>query len=157
MRQSLAKSVVMIGVGLAAMGVQGCRKQAAPAPVQPVVRSVPNVQPDFPSGSLPVENVDPVAAPRMNTAARRQQQQQQVQPVRVQNGDIQNAAIAAAQRVQDARLLQQQLAASQRQQQELNQEIQQDVKAQQDVQAEPRIQDVPGAPIPVPIQPTQPQ
>jgi hypothetical protein len=165
MRVTFARRVVAMGVGLAAMAVamtvQGCRKQAAPAAVQPVVRRVPRVQPDFPVGSLPVEHINPGVMPRRDQGARRRQP---VPPSDAEGTDRQaavaQAAIAAAERQQDARLLQQQQAASDAQQKELNQEIEQRTKAQQAVQAEPRIQDtIPGpAPAPVaPAQPTQPQ
>jgi hypothetical protein len=150
MQKAFAKCVVAMGAGLALMVAQGCRKQAAvSAPVQPVVRSVPRVQPDFAVGPLPVEDVDQGATPRMVRTAR---PRQQVQPVQAQNMDAEAAAIAVVQRRQDARLLQQQQAASQRQQQELNQEIEEDMRTQQEMEAEPRIQDTPGAPLP-----TQPQ
>jgi hypothetical protein len=158
MRRIFASSVVVIGAGFALMVAQGCRKQSAPAPVQPVVRSLPRVQPDFALGPLPVEEVDdPVATPRVDRAAL---QRPQVQPVQVQvrRADTQNEAVAAAQRLEDARLLQQQQAASQRQQEELDQEIEQDLKTQQEMEAEPRIQDIPEIPMePAPLESTQPQ
>lgn len=151
MGKTIAKCVVAMGGGLALMVAQGCRKQAAaPAPVQPVVRSVPRVQPDFPVGPLPVEDVYRSPTRRVDRTAR----QQQVQPVEAQNTDAQAAAVAA-QRQRDAALLQQQQADSQRQQQELNRDIEERLKMQQEVQAEPRIQDSPGATLPPP--PTQPQ
>lgn len=154
MRKTFAKCFVALAVGLAAMAVQGCKKRAAPAPAQPVVRTVPRVQPDFPVGSLPVEKVDTSAAPRVDRARR----PQQVQPMAVENPDTQAAAVAAAQKQQDALLLKEQQTASQRQQQELNQEVQQNLKTQQDVQEEPRIQDVPPGALPAtPVQPVQPQ
>jgi hypothetical protein len=147
----VARCVVVMGTGLTLMVAQGCRKQA-PVPVQQVVRSVPRVQPDFPVGSLPVEDVDQGAMPRADRTVRRRQPAQPVQPVQAQNTDAEAAALAMIQRRQDARLLQQQQAASQRQQQELNQEIEENMRAQQEMEAEPRIQDIPEAP-----QPTQPQ
>jgi len=142
----VARCVVVVGTGLALMVAQGCKKQAAPALVQPVVRSAQRVQPDFPVGSLPVEDVDRGATLRVDRTPRRQQP---VQPVQAQNTDAQAAAIAMVQRRQDAVLLQQQQAASQRQQQELNQEIEEDMRAQQEMEAEPRIQDIPGTPLPM--------
>jgi hypothetical protein len=54
-----------------------------------------------------------------------------------------DAQAAALQRQEDARLWQQQTAASQKAQQELNQEVDESTKAQQKMQAEPRIQDAP--------------
>jgi hypothetical protein len=164
MRVTFAKWVVAMGVGLAAMAmtVQGCRKQAAPAPVQPVVRRVPRVQPDFPVGSLPVENIDAGMMPRRDQGARRRQpvQASEAGGADRQAADAQATGIAAAERGQDARLLQQQQAASEAQQKELNQEIEQRTKAQQAVQAEPRIQDTIPGPAPAavaPAQPVQPQ
>jgi len=154
MRETVARCVVVMGAGFALMVAQGCKKQAAPAPVQPVVRSAAQLQPDFAVGPLPVEDVDPGAMPRMDRAARRRQY---VQPVQVQSADAQAAAVAAAERRQDARLLQQQQAASQRQQQELDQDIEENLKTQQEMEAEPRIQDIPEAPLMTPPPPTQPQ
>jgi len=145
-----------MGVGLALIVAQGCKKQAAPAPVQTVVSSSgPQVQPDFPVGPLPVEDVDPGAKPRVERAAGRRQQ---VQPVQVQSADAQAAAVSAAQRRQDERLLQQQEAASQRQQEELDREIDQDMRMREEMEAEPRIQDIPELPPePAPLESTQPQ
>jgi hypothetical protein len=156
MRRILAGSVVAIGAGFALMVAQGCRKQSAPAPVQPVVRSSSRVQPDFASGPLPVEEMDdPVATPRVARAAL---QRPQLPPVQVRRADAQNEAVAAAQGLEDARLLQQQQAASQRQQEELDQEIEQDLKTQQEMEAEPRIQDIPEVPMEAaPLEPPQPQ
>jgi hypothetical protein len=145
MRRIFAISVVAIGAGFALIVAQGFRKQSATAPVQPVVRSLPQVQPDFALGPLPVEEVEErVATPRADRAAL---ERPQVQPVQVQRADAQNEAVAAAQRLEDARLLQQQQAESQRQQEELDQEIEQDVKTQQEMEAEPRIQDLPEMPM----------
>jgi hypothetical protein len=157
MRRIFAISVVAMGAGFALIVAQGFRKQSAPAPVQPVVRSSLRVQPDFALGPLPVEDVDePVATPRVERAAL---QRPQVQPVQVQQRtDAQNESVAAAQRLEDARLLEQQQAASQRQQEELDQEIEQDLKTQQEMEAEPRIQDIPEVPMEAaPLEPPQPQ
>jgi len=141
---------------LALIVAQGCKKQAAPAPVKTVVSSSgPQVLPDFPAGPLPVGDVDPGAMPRVDRTAQRRQQ---TQPVQAQSADAQAAAVAEAQRRQDARLLQQQEAASQRQQQELDQEIEQDLRTQQEMEAEPRIQDIPEVPPPpASLEPMQPQ
>jgi hypothetical protein len=159
MRETVARCVVAVGAGLALIVAQGCKKQAAPAPVQTVVSSSrPQLQPDFPVGPLPVEDVDPGAMPKVDrTAVRRppQVQQVQVQPVQVQRVDA--PAAAEAQRRQDERLLQQQEAASERQQEELDQEIEHDVQTQQEMEAEPRIQDIPELPEPGPMEPVQPQ
>jgi len=147
MRETVARCVVTIGVGMTLMAGQGCKKHAAPA-VQPVVvSSAPRVQPDFPIGPLPVEDVDTGVKPRVERAAR---QRYQAQPVQAESTDAQAAAASAAQRRQDERLFQQQEAASQRQQEELNRDIEENVKTQQEMQAEPRIQDTPGAPLPEP-------
>jgi hypothetical protein len=153
--------VVVMGAGFALMVAHGFRKQSAPAPVQPVVRSLPRVQPDFALGPLPVEEVEERAAtPRVDRAALEQPQMKPVPvPVQVQRRpDAQNEAVAAAQRLEDAMLLQQQEAASQRQQEELDQEIEQELKTQQEMEAEPRIQDIPEIPMEqAPPEPTQPQ
>jgi hypothetical protein len=173
MRGMVARCVVAMGAGLALMMAQGCRKQAAaPASVEPAVRSVARVQPDFPWRSLPVEDVDAGVTPRIDRGLRQWQQVQpapvqrapvqrvQVQPMQeqVRRVDVQNEAVAAAQRLEDARLLEQQQAASQRQQEELDQEIEQELKTQQDMEAEPRIQEIPEIPMEAaPIESTQPQ
>jgi hypothetical protein len=152
MRETVTRCVVAMGAGLALMMAQGCKKQAAPAPVQPVVvSSAPGVQPDFPIGPLPVEDVDTGAKPRVERAAARRRYQ--AQPVQAESTDAQAAAASAAQRRRDERLFQQQEAASQRQQEELNRDIEENVRMQEEMQAEPRIQDAPGAT----PQPTQPQ
>ena len=143
MRKTIAKWVVAMGAGFALLVGQGCKKQAAPAPAT-VVLNLPQVQLNFASGPLPVEDVDSGAAPRVEGVPQRQQQ---VQPVQVERGDAQAAAAAAeAQRLEDARLLQRQEAASERQQNELDQEIEQDMRTQDEMEAEPRIQEVPEVP-----------
>ena len=147
MRGTVAKWVVAMGAGLALIVAQGCRKQADPVAVQPVVSSSRlQVQPHFPVGPLPVEDVDPVVTAKVDQTPLRRPQVQllQVQPVQVQPDA---AAVEEAQRRQDAMLLQQQEAASERQQEELDQEIEQNLKTQQEMEAEPRIQDVPELPI----------
>jgi hypothetical protein len=157
-----------MAAGLASMMAQGCRKQAAaPASVEPAVRSVARVQPDFPLGSLLVEDVDAGVTPRIDRGLRQWQQVQpapvqrvQVQPMQeqVRRVDVQNEAVAAAQRLEDARLLEQQQAASERQQEELDQEIEQELKTQQEMEAEPRIREIPEIPMEqAPIESTQPQ
>jgi hypothetical protein len=142
------------GVGLAAVGValmvgQGCKKKQAPAPVQTVVRAVPRPEPpDFPDDPPEPLNVDqPV-----HHAARR------VAPppvVPAPRPVVDPNALAEAQRQRDATLFQQQQAASQRQQQELNGVVQRSYKLQQEQQAEPRIQDLPEVPITQPVVPGQ--
>ncbi|MCU1247671.1 MAG: hypothetical protein JWQ49_700 [Edaphobacter sp.] len=160
MRETVATCVVAVGACLALIVTQGCKKQVAPAAVLPVVSSSrPQVQPDFPVGPLPVEDVDRGATPRVDrTAVRRAQLEPvQVQPVQVQRVDVQAAAVAEVQRRQDERLLQQQEATSERQQEELDQEIEQDLMTQQEMEAEPRIQDVPEMPEGAPTEPMQPR
>ena len=159
MQRMFAISVVAIGAGFALIAAQGFRKHSAPAPVQqPVIRSSVRVQPEFALGPLPVEEVDDrVATPRVDRAALERPQVQPVQ-TQVQRVDVQNEAVAAAQRLEDARLLQQQEAASQRQQEELDQEIEQELKTQQEMEAEPRIQEIPEIPMEAaPLESTQPQ
>jgi type IV secretory pathway VirB10-like protein len=155
MQKAVANWLVAMGVGLALIAAQGCKKRAAPAPVQPVVLGAPRVHLDFPIGPMPVEDdVDSGAMPRMERAAPRKE----VQPVQVQRPDEEAAAVAEAKRQQDATLLQQQEAASQRQQQELDQEIEQYSKRQEEMEAEPRIQDIPEVPLqPAPVESTEPQ
>jgi hypothetical protein len=158
MRGIFAKSVVAMGAGFALMIAQGCKKQA-PTAVQPVVSSVRQVRPDFALGPLPVEDIDAGPMPRVDRTAHRQPQlvPVQVQPVQVERPDVQAAAIAEVQRQQDARLLQQQEAASERQQDELDQEIEQDLRTQQEMEAEPRIQEIPELSEPAPMEPIPPQ
>jgi hypothetical protein len=158
MRETVARCVVAMSAGLALIVAQGCKKQIAPVAAQPVVSSVPQVRLDFPVGPLPVEDVDPGATPRIDRmAVRRPPEMEQVQVQPVQGADARAAAAAEAQRWQDARLLQQQEAASERQQEELDQEIEQDQKTEQEMETEPRIQDVPELPEPAPMEPMQPQ
>jgi hypothetical protein len=160
MRETVARCVVAVGAGLALIVAQGCKKQVAPAAVLPVVSSSrPQVQPYFPVGPLPVEDVDRGATPRVDrTVVRRAQLEPvQVQPVQVERVDVQAAAVAEVQRRQDERLLQQQEAASERQQEELDQEIEHNLRTQQEMEAEPRIQEIPELPEPAAMEPMQPQ
>jgi hypothetical protein len=149
MRKSFSTWLIVASVGLAAMLVQGCKKQAA-APARPVVRSTPpvNTVPDFAFAAdpWPIEDVDAGAA--THHSGRRLTPVQP--PVPVQPMDTQ-PAVAAAQRRQDAVLLQQQQAASQGQQQELDREVQQNLQMEQQVQAEPRIQEAPEEPLSPPM------
>jgi hypothetical protein len=147
-----------MGAGFSLLVAQGCRKQDAAAPVQPVVRTVSQVRPDFALGSLPVEDVDAGVTPTVKRAARPRYQAQPVQPVQpVQVRSTDAQAAAQAQRRRDERLLEQQQAESQRQQEELNRDIEETMKIQQEVQAEPRIQDNPGAAQAPPMQPSSPE
>jgi hypothetical protein len=108
--------------------------------------------------SRSVQGVDDrIATPRVDRAALERPQVQPVQ-AQVRHVDVQNEAVAAAQRLEDARLLQQQEAASQRQQEELDQEIEQELKTQQEMEAEPRIREIPEIPMEAaPLESTQPQ
>jgi type IV secretory pathway VirB10-like protein len=160
MREIIARCVVAAGAGMALMVAQGCKKQAAPAPVQSVVVTAPRVQPDFALGPLPFEDdVNSGARQRVEREAPRRQPAQPVQvQAPVQRVDVQAAAVAEAQRLEDARLLEEQEAASERQQEELDQEIEQDKRTQEEMEAEPRIQDIPELPMPAaPFEPMQPQ
>ncbi len=143
MRKTIAKCVVAMGAGFALVVGLGCRKQAAPAPVQPAVR-VPRVQPDLRVGSLPVGSLGPYGPPKVDRVVHRP-----APPVQPKEPERPNAeAVAAAQRRQDASLLLQQQVASQKQQEELNQEIEQEMKRQQELQEEPRIQNAPDSYVP---------
>jgi hypothetical protein len=142
MRRIWAKNVLVIGVGVAAMFSQGCKRHAAPAPVQTqrVMRH---------SAPMPEPSVDlfpDTPAPNMvQPQARRHHRVEMPQAVPTPEDSQQAAAEAMArQREQDARLEQQQEAESQKAQRELDHEVEQDQKAQEQIQEEPRIQDAPG-------------
>jgi hypothetical protein len=141
MRRNLAALVLF---GLAGIGMSGCKRHSAPAPTQPVVRTLPPIktQPDFPMGSVAPPRIEENAS----TGARKDLHRPEAQPAGVAPAETQ-AALEAAQRRQDAVLLQQQQAASRRQQEELDRQVEQNMKAQQQIQAEPRIQEVPEKPI----------
>jgi hypothetical protein len=152
MRDGLTKFLVVAGVGLAVVLAEGCKQKAAPVVAQPVVRSLPRApsEQDF-RDAVPVDDEDSSGAGQGARGRHRVARPVQAAPAPV----VDTAAVEAAQRRQDARLLQQQQTASQAQQRELNQVVEQSVKAQQSMQAEPRIQDTPpqsGLP-PVPDQP----
>jgi hypothetical protein len=143
MRERFAKCFVAVGLGLAMVVAQGCKRKAALP--QPAAFSVPRVPTDFVVGALPFESDDVSATPKVARVAR----QQPVQLIQVQGTNDQDAAIAAeAQRRQDATLLQEQQAASTKQQQELDRQVQQNLKMEQEVQEEPRIQEAPEMPLP---------
>jgi hypothetical protein len=151
MRDGLTRFLVVAGVGLAVVLAEGCKQKVAPVVAQPVVRSLPRApsEQDF-RDAVPVDDEDSQAVQGARSR-HRVARPVQAAPVPV----VDTAAVEAAQRRQDARLLQQQQTASQAQQRELNQVVEQSVKAQQSMQAEPRIQDTPpqsGLP-PVPDQP----
>jgi hypothetical protein len=149
MLERLLKGAGLAAVGLALMVGQGCKKKQAPAPVQPVVRAAPRPEPpDFPDDPPEPLNVDqPV-----HHVARRVAPAPVVQPPRPV---VDPNALAEAQRQRDATLFQQQQAASQKQQQELNGVVQRSYKLYQEQQAEPRIQSLPEVPITQPIVPGQ--
>jgi hypothetical protein len=91
MWKTAARSVFAMGAGFALIARGGCRKQPAPAPVQPALR-VPRVQPDLRVGWLPVDRVarHPALMQRQETKG------------------VDTESAAAAQRSQDASLLLQQ-------------------------------------------------
>jgi hypothetical protein len=156
MREAVAKWIAALGAGVVVLiAAQGLSKQSASAPVEPVALSLPRVQVHFPVGPLPVEDVDVGAVPRVDRAA----PPEQAQPIPAQQpADAQPAMVVETQRLQDARLCEEQEAASERQQEELNQDIEQDVKTQEEMQAEPRIQGVPEVPLEaVPAESSQPE
>jgi hypothetical protein len=149
MRGTIAKCIVLVGLGLGVLAVEGCRKQAVPIAAQPVVRSLPLKleEPDFSGDPLPIESGNSNTASRTGMAARGRPQVQtaQVEPVQAPDTKLQAALIAAIQREQDAELLQQEQAESQRQQRELDQEVQQNLQLQQEIEAQPWIQEAPGS------------
>lgn len=154
MRGAIASWAVAMGAGLALIAAEGCRKQPVSAAVQPAALTLPQVKLNFAAGPLPVEEVESVAARRVEPAA----PPQQAEPVLMQRVDVQPEAVAEAQRLQDARLFEEQEVASERQQEELNQEVGRDVKAQEEMQSETRIQEVPEMPLePVPFESTKPE
>jgi uncharacterized protein (DUF1800 family) len=136
-----AAGVVTFGVavGLGGVLMQGCKRPAPPPPqTRTVVRQ-------------PVRSLEAVPAPEpvpdddqpMRSQARRRRVDMP-QPVEAPiDRRAVDAQAAALQRQQDARLWQQQTAASQKAQRELNQEVDESVKAQQKQQEEPRIKDAP--------------
>jgi hypothetical protein len=144
MRASVAKCFVAVGLSLAMVVAQGCKRKAAP--MEPVVLKVPRVPTDFVVGALPFENGDVVAPAKVDRVARRQPP---VQLIQAQRTDDLDAAMAAeAQRHKDEALLQEQQAASAKQQQELDLEVQQNLKMEREMQEEPRIQEAPEMPLP---------
>jgi hypothetical protein len=151
MRKTLG--VWTLACGLALMGMSGCKRHATPAPAQPVVRTLPpiNAEMNFPVGSVPPAKVNQ----DISVAVRPRPRVIATQSTLVPQAETQ-AAIATEQERQDAILLQQQQSASQRQQEELNREIEQNVREQQRIQDEPRIQELPEVPISQPT-PAPPQ
>lgn len=142
----LAKGAGLVAVGLALIVGQGCKKKQAPAPVQPVVRTVPRpAPPEFPDDPPP----EPLVADKGTHHPARRAAAPVVVPVVQPVVDLD--ALAEAQRQRDASLLQRQQAASQRQQQELNGVVERSAKIRQAQQDEPRIQEAPEAPIDRPL------
>ncbi|MBB5316328.1 hypothetical protein [Tunturibacter empetritectus] len=142
----LAKGAGLAAVGLALIVGQGCKKKQAPAPEQPVVRTVPRpAPPDFPDDPPP----EPLVADKGTHHPVRRAAAPVVVPVVQPVVDLD--ALAEAQRQRDASLLQRQQAASQRQQQELNGVVERSAKIRQAQQDEPRIQEAPEAPINQPL------
>ena len=138
-------------VGLVVVGSQGCKRHVVPVASQPVVRSSPavNTVPNFDDGPLPVESTEVAVVSNRRRAVSRQIV---VQPAQVQPQDTQ-AILAAEQRRVDAKLLQEQQTASQRQQDELNREVEQNIERQRQDESVPRIQEAPETPITQPEEP----
>jgi hypothetical protein len=140
MRRIWAKNILAVGVGLAAMLSQGCKRHTtpAPAPTERVFRrSAPT---PAPSVDLFPDTPAPDTAPQ---ARRHRVEIPEAAPSPV-NSQQAAAEARAQQRAQDARLEQQQEAASQKAQRELDHEVEQSQKVQDQMQQEPRIQDAPG-------------
>ncbi len=144
MQSFWAKGVLTVGVGFALVLGQGCKRKAVPAPAptggvvtHPARRVIPSE-----SGDL-IVNQDPTPEA---SQPRHRVRVEMLRPAGPTAEDAQEAAAQAEerQRQQDARLWQQQEAASQKAQQELNQEVDRSQKEQEQMQAEPRIQDAPG-------------
>jgi hypothetical protein len=151
MQMTFARWSLVAVVGLAAVLAEGCKRHVAPVASQPVVRSSPavNTVPNFDDGPLPVESTEVAVVSSRGRAVSRQTQ---VQPAQVQPEDTQ-AISAAEQRRADAKLLQEQQTASQRQQDELNREVEQNMERQRQDESVPRIQEAPETPITQPEEP----
>ena len=110
MRRTLAKWLLVVGVGAMALLAQGCKRHAAPAPTPvaaPRVAPEPRFEP-FPSDAGAVRDTGPAAAVRH----RRRENLPVVTPAPVVQET--EAEAEARQREQDAGLLRQQEAASRR-------------------------------------------
>jgi hypothetical protein len=143
MRKTWSRNLLAVGVGLAAVLSDGCKRHTATVPAQTgVVRhTVPRVMPEPRTDFF--SDDDPMPKTSQPDAHRRRA----VVPQVVQSlPDEQQIAAQAAerQRQQDGRLWQQQEAESQKAQQELNQEVERGQKEQEQMENEPRIQDAPG-------------
>jgi hypothetical protein len=128
-----------IGVGLAAMFSQGCKRHAAPAPVQTERIARPSAPMPAPSVDLFTDTPPDMTQPRR----RHRVEMPPPAPPAVDNQQAEAEAVAR-QKEQDARLEQQQEAASQKAQREIDQEVEQRQKQQEQMEEEPRIQDAPG-------------
>ena len=151
MPKTFARLFPAVVVGLVVVGSQGCKRHVAPTPSQPVVRVSPavNTVPDFDDGPPPVESTGlAVASNRKRSVSR----QIEVQPAQVQPEDT-GAISAAEQRMADAKLLQEQQTASQRQQDELNRQVEENIERQRQDDSVPRIQEAPEIPITQPEDP----
>jgi len=151
MQIAFARWRLMAVVGLAAVLAAGCKRHVAPVASQPVVRSSPavNTVPDFDDGPMMVESTG-VAV--VSNRKRGVSQLADVQPVKVQPEDT-GAISSAEQRRADAKLLHEQQTASQRQQDELNREVEENIERQRQDESVPRIQEVPETPITQPEEP----
>jgi hypothetical protein len=151
MQMTFARWPLVAVVGLAAVVAEGCKRHVAPVASQPVVRSsaAMNTVPDFDDGPLPVESAGAAVVLNRRPGVSRKTE---VQPAQVQPEDT-RAISAAEQRKADAKLLQEQQAASQRQQDELNREVEENLERQRQDDSVPRIQEVPETPITQPEEP----
>jgi hypothetical protein len=145
MRMSWTRNAGLIVLGLSIMLGEGCKRQPPPVVSQPTVPPAPRVAtpipPDF--SAEPPPDTDAGS----QTPLRRPRRRVMPQVNQPQGPTLDQQAIAEAQKRRDAKLLEQQTAASQRQQEELNGVVQKSMKIQQDQQAEPRIQEAPQVPI----------
>jgi hypothetical protein len=139
-----ANALALSVVGLATILSEGCKRYVAPAPAQTgtVRSSMPRVVSDLSADFFADDDPMPKATQPAATPSRRM-----VLPQAIESPpDPQKIAAQAEelQRQQDGRLWQQQEAASQKAQEELNQEVERAQKEQDQMENEPRIQDAPG-------------
>ncbi len=151
MQIAFARWRLMAVVGLAAVLAAGCKRHVSPVASQPVVRSSPavNTVPDFDDGPPPVGSAGVAVVSNRRQAVSRQTE---LQTAQVQPEDTE-AISSADQRRVDAKLLQEQQTASQRQQDELNREVEENIERQRQDESVPRIQEVPETPITQPEEP----
>jgi hypothetical protein len=143
-RTRWAARVFALSVGLVVMLSEGCKRYVAPAPTQTgaVRSSIPKVVSDLSADFFTDDDPMPKTTQPVAASSRRV-----VLPQPVESPpDPQKIAAQAEelQRQQDGRLWQQQEAASQRAQEELNQEVERGQKEQEQMENEPRIQEAPG-------------